>query len=86
MDPVKLKLAPEAEASTMLALDSFESDVVRHRDYIKEHPDSGYVIVTYRRPGKGRLVSNANFFLNDPMDAFPLPEFVAERIRNMRDD
>lgn len=84
-DPIKLALAKSAQDSAAIVPVIFEEAVARHREIIKEHPDSGFVMLTYRRPSKGQLTSIIDYFLHDPMDAYPLPEFVAERIKNLRD-
>lgn len=86
MDNVaKLKLADTVFDPEKESLATYDEMVTEGRKYVEEHPSCGFAIVVYHRPKRGHMQSWVNYMLNDPLDAYAMPEFVAQRIRDLRD-
>ena len=77
----KLALVESPSVDTVAEFDKLAK---AHREEIEKHGgDCGFVIITYWRPSLKSMSSRADYILNDPMDAYALPGFVAERIRDI---
>ena len=82
---VKLKVAPKwsDDEQTMEKYDTMQKEF---REWLVDHPNSGFVMVAYHRKSDGGMSSIANYRIADPMDAYVLPDFVKGRIIDVRND
>lgn len=83
----KLHVIPEPDHKVKArkeSLDHLKEAFDDVKKTLEENSEAGWVVITYCRQGSEGAYISGDYHLNDPMDAYWLPDMVKDKIKDIR--